>query len=480
MKIFKFNKSAINVVLAISIATASVTPANASNFLEDVFSQMTTVGAGGGAFETQRRNGYAFGMTSVRFHLHEPTLIQFTPPSMNAGCGGIDMFGGSFSIIKREELVQVARNVASGAAVYAFNMAVQSICPSCAQIMQSVSGMVERMNKLAKASCQDVSKTLMEQPFSQEISSNIRNAVGLEGWAGKASSWVDNLLPTEGSFLDMLNDNKIRQPNGQKEFNDKGLTGNLIDNLFKASGANYWNFVGFNSEQEVKELIMSLVGVRIVDVKTISSSSKAPKIKTVLPTIKSIQELIFADNGKPLKVLKCKTDIPGCIDFVDIKGSPKANWVGTYPQAKRLLLGNGNSSDGIAAKITRKLEISADQKKFLNTVPVPLMSTLFMLSHNPEAQKQYADVIARLVSQQGVEAIVEGIDRILSDIALASEGSQNASKDAILALKEGRERLQRELDTLKTNNQAELEKMDVLVNLTKHLENKAAEMSRGQ
>lgn len=475
MKKLRIKNSAISIGLACCMATTTST-AYAGNFLEDVFSQMTTVSAPGHSYETQKRNGYAFGMTSLRFHLHEPELIQFTPPSMNAGCGGFDMFGGSFSLIKREELVQVARNVASGAAVYAFNLAIQSICPSCAQIMQSVSQLVERMNRLAKASCQDVSKVLMEQPFSQNISKNIRDAAGIEGWVSNHASWADNLLPEEGTFLDMLNDNSVTQPDGTKKPNDRGMTGNLIFNLFDGAKIRNWNFVGFTNDAEVKELIMSLIGVSIVDVKNIPAGSGAPKIVIIPPSIKNINELIYADGSAPLKILRCKPSSTGCLEFVDNEGTLKQDWVGTYPLAQKLLLGTGPGHLGIADKISHKLTLDAKQQQFIESVPVPVMTTLFNLTHNPTAQAQYADIIARTSAQEGISAIIEGLDTMLVDIKAAAMGTPQASEDAIKLLEDGQRRLQEQYKIFREKNTADLDRMNVMTSLTSFLEEKAMAM----
>ncbi|MCD9475877.1 hypothetical protein GLP21_12450 [Photobacterium carnosum] len=476
MKRLKIKNSAISIGLACCITITTTSTAYADNFLEDVFSQMTTVSAPGHSFETQKRNGYAFGMTSLRFHLHEPELIQFTPPSMNVGCGGLDMFGGSFSLIKREELVQVARNVASGAAVYAFNLAIQSICPSCAQIMQGVSKLVSDMNRLAKASCQDVSKVLMEQPFSQNISKNIRDAAGIEGWASNHTSWADQLLPQEGSFLDMLSDNSVRQPDGSSKPNDRGMTGNLIFNLFDAAKIKNWRFVGFKNDSEVKELIMSLVGVRIVDAKNIAANAKSPNVVTIPPTIKNINELVYADGSTPLKLLECVPSSTDCLKFKNNEGTIKANWVGTYPLAKKLLLGSGPGDLGIADKISHKLKLNSTQQTFIESVPVPVMTTLFKLSHNPTAQAQYADIVARTTAQDGINVIIEGIDQMLVDIKAASMGTPQASEDAIKLLEDGQRRLKEQYKIFRDKNIADLDKMNVMTSLTSFLEEKAMTM----
>ncbi|WP_425315793.1 conjugal transfer protein TraH, partial [Vibrio owensii] len=62
-------------------------------------------------------------------------VVNFQPPKISGGCGGIDFFAGSFSLINSDQLVQMGRAIAQGVPSYAFNLALTSVCPSCLSLI---------------------------------------------------------------------------------------------------------------------------------------------------------------------------------------------------------------------------------------------------------------------------------------------------------------------------------------------------------
>ncbi|BCA65799.1 hypothetical protein SHINM1_014010 [Fluviibacter phosphoraccumulans] len=82
-----------------------------------------------------------------------PNLIAFDPPRINAGCGGIDLYGGSFSFINKEQLIALMRATASNAAGLLFKAAIQAVSPQLSNLMTEFGQLVQNMNNLAKNSC---------------------------------------------------------------------------------------------------------------------------------------------------------------------------------------------------------------------------------------------------------------------------------------------------------------------------------------
>ena len=77
-------------------------------------SGMNTVTGGGFVYRAPRKDFNAF---------------YFTPPSLSAGCGGIDLFLGAFGIPSREEFVAFLRNIGTALPGLAFQLALQSLAP---------------------------------------------------------------------------------------------------------------------------------------------------------------------------------------------------------------------------------------------------------------------------------------------------------------------------------------------------------------
>lgn len=102
----------------------------------------------------QRRGVLSAGSVVTRHRLMDPSLVSFVPPSFEAGCGGIDLFGGSFSFINLEQFTQLLRAIASNAAGYAFQLALTTMAPSAAEVIEQLQKKVQQLNQLFGSSCQ--------------------------------------------------------------------------------------------------------------------------------------------------------------------------------------------------------------------------------------------------------------------------------------------------------------------------------------
>ena len=96
--------------------------------MDGMFGTMTNVTAPT-AHLGQRRGVITGGSLVARNGITNTNLVSFVPPSFSAGCGGIDLFAGSFSFINFNQFVQLLRNVAGNASGYAFQLAVGAMCP---------------------------------------------------------------------------------------------------------------------------------------------------------------------------------------------------------------------------------------------------------------------------------------------------------------------------------------------------------------
>ncbi|EKT6340671.1 conjugal transfer protein TraH, partial [Escherichia coli] len=71
--------------------------------------------------------GYVYGGSLyARTQVKNVQLISMTLPDINAGCGGIDAYLGSFSFINGEQLQRFVKQIMSNAAGYFFDLALQT------------------------------------------------------------------------------------------------------------------------------------------------------------------------------------------------------------------------------------------------------------------------------------------------------------------------------------------------------------------
>ena len=127
-------------LLAIALPAASAQAGVGSSmdaFLNDVGGASNVNGPT--AFEGQSAGYYSLGNVWTRFPQKTTNIANLQLPRARAGCGGIDIFAGSFSFINASEMVALLKAVANNAVGFAFSLAIDTICPECNKIMQEFS-----------------------------------------------------------------------------------------------------------------------------------------------------------------------------------------------------------------------------------------------------------------------------------------------------------------------------------------------------
>ncbi|MBK9520682.1 MAG: conjugal transfer protein TraH [Rhodocyclaceae bacterium] len=147
-------KRVIASLLALIIPLTSL--ANVQTSMQSWFNDIGAYGnvTGPAAYQGQTMNLYSGGSLYMRTPVKNYQLVTISPPGFKAGCGGIDLFAGSFSFINKEQLTALLRNIANNAIGYAFMMAVKSISPDLADLMQYLQDQISKVNNLNINSCQ--------------------------------------------------------------------------------------------------------------------------------------------------------------------------------------------------------------------------------------------------------------------------------------------------------------------------------------
>ena len=109
---------------------------------------------GPSAFQGQSAGYYSLGNVWTRFPQKTTNLANFQLPRARAGCGGIDLFAGSFSFINASEIVAMLKAVANNAVGFAFKLAIDTVCPECSKVMDEFAQKAQMMNALNINSCE--------------------------------------------------------------------------------------------------------------------------------------------------------------------------------------------------------------------------------------------------------------------------------------------------------------------------------------
>ena len=125
----------------------------------EVNNMFTSLGAIGnytapGAFKGQTFNTYAGGNLYLRSpnKTYQLAAIQF--PSAKGGCGGIDLFGGSFSHISAAEFKNMLKNITAALPGIAFQLALESVSPLLGGLTKWAKGLETWINNARINSCE--------------------------------------------------------------------------------------------------------------------------------------------------------------------------------------------------------------------------------------------------------------------------------------------------------------------------------------
>lgn len=143
-------KITTTILLAISVAMSFPAHANMQNALNSMFQSNVT---SPGSYSSATRSGFVGGGITLRTPVKPINLVSFDPPRISAGCGGIDMYGGSFSFINANQFTQLLRTIMNNALGLLFQAALKAIDPGISDLLNSFQKMVQDMNALASNTC---------------------------------------------------------------------------------------------------------------------------------------------------------------------------------------------------------------------------------------------------------------------------------------------------------------------------------------
>lgn len=340
-----------------------------------------------GAYQDQAAGYYTGGSLSARNSVKTAQMATVQMPGYRAGCGGIDAWGGGFSHISSEELVNTLRNVGSSAASYAFLLSVQTLSPQIYNIMNELNALATKMNHLNINSCETAATMLGGLwPKSDQSSKHLCQAMGSD--LGAFSDW-----------------SAARQGCGakgdrQKVFNDKSSDPRYKDMLVGEFNLT-WKALQKNdflkSDQALAELFMTLVG------SIISRKDGDRYLPTILPSGSDKDDVL---NGL---LIGGKTPIYSCDPEQCLNPILKETDI---PETHSLRRKVHQTLETLIDKIYEDTAISADEKDFLNATRLPVykmlnVTTAYRKGVAPVDLYQYGDLIALDILYKYVVDIID-------------------------------------------------------------------------
>lgn len=417
-------------ILCWAVGLAALTQAaNASdNGMQQLFNDMGTFGnaTGPGAYRAQGMNVVTGGNLFMRVPQKNVTPTTVTLPSLKMGCGGIDLYAGSFSFISKSELVSLMKNIGSSAVSYAFKLALDSISPQINKTLTELQQTAQELNGMNINSC-EAGEAL---------------ARGTSGdWQRSAQYFAKVTAPITGLFTDHSEAREAVQGDNTKVNNAISAVTDPATKEQVQPGNIAWRALSKLSGLDVddRKILMALSGTTIISPD--QPADQPPVYKE--PKAITIQQFIRGNENGKLPVYGCadSTTPEGCLVLSDeeLTVQPYAQKV----EAKLVT---------IADKFKNNVALTSEEIAFINVTGLPVYKALAVSTAAPNVGLdviwigKYADLIA---AEYAYQYIVQATYQIKQAYSQASASAPAMAHDDMKSMSEN-------VDRLRANARAEV------------------------
>lgn len=378
-----------------------------------------------GTYDTSQGRYWHGGSFTGRVQQTSTDAIRFSPPSINAGCNGIDIFAGSFGLISGDELVQVARGAAQGASLYFFNLAMGSVCPSCKEVMDTISQKIEEMNKWGRNSCEAFSNEMDNSDLGRSMKGGIKSmGAMLDSAAGNANDWFTSL----GDLSPSTSAGGVSNSVAKLMVNQ-----NLIHNSLTSTYNNItFSSLGITGVRNTTELIQSLFGTIITKATEgaecatqRANDEECITTDNIRATLK-LESFVFGtpatagnNDGKILQCAESESSDPECIETTTV--AVDSGFKGLL----EVYQGYIKDDDGIIATIQRKdtFDSGSEQLQFINSNRYPWVKIATHFKGG--AADGLADILALTIAQNQIRDVAAAMRGVMAySIMAAQEGNK--------------------------------------------------------
>lgn len=413
------------------------------------------------AFQGQSAGYYSLGNVWTRFPQKTTNIANLQLPRARAGCGGIDIFAGSFSFINASEIVAMLKAVANNAVGFAFSLAIDTVCPECSKIMQEFSQKAQLMNNLNINSC-ELAQGLVGGVWPK---GDLADKAICEAIGNSEGIFTDYAAAKHGCGTRGQRASTTAQGAGKYDDVNTGVARNYTWTILKKSA-----FFSPNGtfDQELAEYAMTLLGTIIyVPPKDDEPGKFVPIVGEASSTL--VTSLLDGTSGSNVMIFHC--DEPDkCLD----PGFRSLN----LPASKALRPRVSALIAGMVQAIHDDTAITAAQKELLQVSSVPLYKILTVqAAYGRGMPTDDRETLAEIAS---VDMLFAVLDRIVGE-AGRSMSSFIGADEAKIAMWQGQVNVVRQaLADRQANTHLKVNAIMQIIEKTAFIENVlSASMSPG-
>jgi len=358
-------------IVAVSIAGlfSSATFVMAA-WVDDWITQKTS--SSPGYYQGQQRGYATMGGFNARWQTGTDYPLSVNPPKFKAGCGGIDFFGGSISMLNMDMLVAKLQRILQNSAGIAFNMALETVCPKCANIMNVMEQMSNQLNGMGMNDCsiakgltvdiRDAGKSVLKNINDTTIGEGVEKSLSDGYEQAKRELTAANGTNVRGA-LDWLNTKMSTPPNKDPQKSACPVDGSdLFPQFLWGNPVSVLDSIGtkLGLDSSYVSLMRGLVG----DI-TVSSATEGYDISVIAGCSKNNTK----DGNLDIEAIKkgtiyAKAADGTCSQIVDAN----ANLV-TYVTTQM---------NNIETKMRSKATLTTSEEAFITQSPLPIAYALKM------------------------------------------------------------------------------------------------------
>ncbi len=397
-------------VTALLTAFAFTSTAHAMT-MQELFDSVNAQGnvSNPAVLQGQTMNLYTGGSLFMRMPKRSYQLATVTPPSWNAGCGGIDLFAGGFSYINKEQFVAMLRNIGSNALGYGFKLAIQNLCPTCDNVMQALQATAQAANRLNMDSC-EAAKGVVNAALPDTWTRGKQNAAKN---FGVDTNLFENITDAWTSVMN--NESRANQTvnaaaSARPEAKDALPTGNVVWKALK-------KLDGISDEQRM--VLMSMIGSTIFSTEVMTSAPKKLVRKEI--TVETLVGARTTSETITVPIWRCDTTSEdGCL-------SPTEDEITTRSFKTMVRQKMEKISDKLASRSTH--DDMASTLGFLNATDLPIYKMLAVtttLNNTSMADAligRYQDLIAAKYAEVYIQRGVSDLRAALAKYAATADAT---------------------------------------------------------
>ncbi|MEB5924781.1 conjugal transfer pilus assembly protein TraH [Franconibacter daqui] len=366
-----------------------------------------SLGYDGNVTKAQAWQGQAAGyFTGGSVYLRNPVkniqLISMQLPSLNAGCGGIDAYLGSFSMISGEEIQRFVKQIMSNAAGYAFDLALQTMVPELKQAKDFLQKLASDVNSMNMSSCQAAQGIIgglwpVTQVSQQKICQDI---------AGETNMFADWAASRQGCTVGGQGDNVTSRAKDDEK--DQVLKNKNL--IWDALSRNHM----FDGNRQLKELVMSTVGSIIFN--------KDGDVTILTPLVDNRDLVKVLMRGGSAKVYGCDEDSVCLGPVVATINISESNALVTLVRDLMLSIQN---------KLVDDSPLTEKEKGFINTTSVPVLKYLT----NAQSMGMSATYLIQVADFIAQDLMIQYLQELVKQASLSVAG-KNFPEEAAAKLRD--------------------------------------------